>query len=135
MPVPKGAHRLHSISADFGTENLAEAISPVADRLMGNVDPALMKQVFDVSQGEGVSDVHHHGQTDDLWRSFEVPKEGQGAHPRTLAGLPSRATDIILTVPFLYTQAWLTDILGRIADHKIAKLNELLPWCYDAKAT
>jgi len=31
-------------------------------------------------------------------------------------------------------QAWLTDILGRIADHKITKLDELLPWRYAAKA-
>jgi hypothetical protein len=26
------------------------------------------------------------------------------------------------------SQAWLTDVLGRIADHKITKLDELLPW-------
>ena len=25
-------------------------------------------------------------------------------------------------------QAWLTDILGRIADHKITRLDELMPW-------
>ena len=25
-------------------------------------------------------------------------------------------------------QAWLTDVLGRIADHKITKLDELMPW-------
>ena len=25
-------------------------------------------------------------------------------------------------------QAWLTDVLGRIADHKINKIDELLPW-------
>ena len=25
-------------------------------------------------------------------------------------------------------QAWLTDVLGRIADHKINKLEELMPW-------
>lgn len=31
-------------------------------------------------------------------------------------------------------QAWLTDILGRIADHKITRLDELLPRCYAAKA-
>ncbi|MEQ8653911.1 MAG: IS66 family transposase [Kiloniellales bacterium] len=29
-------------------------------------------------------------------------------------------------------QAWLTDVLGRIADHKITKLEELLPWRYAA---
>ena len=27
-------------------------------------------------------------------------------------------------------QAWLTDVIGRIADHKITKLDELLPWSY-----
>ncbi len=25
-------------------------------------------------------------------------------------------------------QAWLTNVLGRIADHKITKLDELMPW-------
>ena len=29
-------------------------------------------------------------------------------------------------------QAWLTDVLGRIADHKITRLDELLPWSYAA---
>lgn len=27
-------------------------------------------------------------------------------------------------------QAWLTDVLGRIADHKINNLDELMPWRY-----
>ncbi len=27
-------------------------------------------------------------------------------------------------------QAWLTNILSRIADHKITKLDELMPWSY-----
>ena len=27
-------------------------------------------------------------------------------------------------------QAWLTDTLGRIADHKITRIDELLPWRY-----
>jgi len=31
-------------------------------------------------------------------------------------------------------QAWLTNILGRIADHKINRLNELMPWHYAATA-
>ncbi len=28
-------------------------------------------------------------------------------------------------------QAWLTDVLSRIADHKINRIDELLPWQYD----
>lgn len=31
-------------------------------------------------------------------------------------------------------QAWLTETLGRIADHKINRIDELLPWRYAAKA-
>lgn len=27
-------------------------------------------------------------------------------------------------------QAWLTDVLGRIADHEITRLDELTPWRY-----
>ena len=31
-------------------------------------------------------------------------------------------------------QAWLTDVLGSIADHKITRLDELMPWSYAAKS-
>src|SRR3954454_20559502 len=31
-------------------------------------------------------------------------------------------------------QAWLTDVLSRIADHKISRIDELLPWRYAATA-
>jgi transposase len=31
-------------------------------------------------------------------------------------------------------QAWLADVLGRIADHKITRIDELLPWRYAAAA-
>ena len=31
-------------------------------------------------------------------------------------------------------QAWLTDVLGQIADHKITRIAELLPWRYAAAA-
>ncbi|WP_425537521.1 transposase domain-containing protein [Phaeobacter gallaeciensis] len=31
-------------------------------------------------------------------------------------------------------QAWLTWLSGKIAGHKITRLNELMPWCYAAAA-
>ena len=31
-------------------------------------------------------------------------------------------------------QAWLTDVLTRIADHKINRIDEVLPWHYPAHA-
>jgi transposase len=30
-------------------------------------------------------------------------------------------------------QAWLTDVLGRIAEHKINRIDELLPWHYQSR--
>ena len=30
-------------------------------------------------------------------------------------------------------QAWLTDVLARISDHKITRVDELLPWRYAAE--
>ena len=32
-------------------------------------------------------------------------------------------------------QAWLTDVLDRIADHKINRIDELLPWHYAQVST
>ena len=32
------------------------------------------------------------------------------------------------------SQAWLTHVLARIADHKITRIDELLPWRYAATA-
>ena len=32
-------------------------------------------------------------------------------------------------------QAWLTDVLGRIADHKITRIDELLPWKWATEQT
>ncbi|MDX7953848.1 transposase domain-containing protein, partial [Lichenihabitans sp. Uapishka_5] len=29
-------------------------------------------------------------------------------------------------------QAWLTDVIGRIADHPMSRLDELLPWAWTA---
>nr|WP_244283464.1 transposase domain-containing protein [Pseudovibrio sp. Tun.PSC04-5.I4] len=30
-------------------------------------------------------------------------------------------------------QAWLTWVLAQIADHKINRINDLMPWCYVGK--
>ena len=31
-------------------------------------------------------------------------------------------------------QAWLAEVLGRIADHKVTRIDELLPWRHAAAA-
>ena len=42
------------------------------------------------------------------------------------------AYNLIETAQFntVNPQAWLTDVLSRIADHKITRIAELLPWNY-----
>jgi hypothetical protein len=52
----------------------AEAVPPKPDRLVRDVDPTLMKQVFHIPQGQREPDVHHHSQTDHLRRRFEIAK-------------------------------------------------------------
>jgi len=39
-----------------------------------------------------------------------------------------------LSLPTDDPQAWRTDTLGRISDHKITRLDELMPWRYAAAA-
>ena len=38
------------------------------------------------------------------------------------------ATMILAKLNGVEPQAWLTDIVARIAEHKITKLDELMPW-------
>ncbi len=47
-------------------------------------------------------------------------------------GRSSRAYTLIETAKLngVDPQAWLTDVLGRIADHKIDRIDGLLPWRY-----
>ena len=41
-----------------------------------------------------------------------------------ISPFPSKAAKLNLVDP----QAWLTDVLTRITDHKIDRIDELLPW-------
>ena len=59
---------------------------------------------------------------------------------RSWSGVRSRAAAIAFTcietakLNGADPQAWLAHVLGRIADHKITRINELLPWRYAAAA-
>ena len=44
---------------------------------MANFYPALMQQVFHVSERKWEPNVQHHSQSDDLWTGFEIA-EGVG---------------------------------------------------------
>ena len=68
---------------------------------------------------------------DGVWSSMAWEGEAE-----TAANRPPSPTPWIETCQAhgINTQAWLTDVLGRIADHKITRIHELLPWRYAAAA-
>ena len=63
---------------------------------MADVDPTLGQKILDVAQRQRVSDVHHHDQTDDLWRAVEISE--RVAHGLKLAR-PHAGPEFALTEP------------------------------------
>jgi hypothetical protein len=61
---------------------------------------------------------------------FRLERELPGGTCTHETSAPSQGTQLNGVDP----QAWLTDVLGRIADHKITRIDELLPWHYAAAA-
>jgi hypothetical protein len=61
---------------------------------------------------------------------FRLERELPGGICTHETSAPSQGTQLNGVDP----QAWLTDVLGRIADHKITRIAELLPWRYAALA-
>ena len=58
---------------DNTIEEQLRLLVPVdAYRLMADVDTALEQQILDLSQRQGVADIHHHREADDLGRTVEV---------------------------------------------------------------
>jgi len=61
-------------SYGFHLRTVVKFIPPIAHSLVANVDAPLMKKVFDISQRKRKSDIHHHGQADDLRWGFKIPE-------------------------------------------------------------
>ena len=55
-----------------------------------------------------------------------VRRENPGWGQRLIA----KEVHLRLEIQMVTWEAWLTDVLGRIAEHKITKFGELMPWCY-----
>ncbi len=51
---------------DLRGEHRTEPIPPEPHRLMANIDTTLEQQVFYLSQGQRITDVHHHREADHL---------------------------------------------------------------------
>ena len=61
---------------------------------------------------------------------FRLERELPGGTCTHGTRAPSQGTQLNGVDP----QAWLTDVLSRIADHTITRIDELLPWRYAAAA-
>jgi hypothetical protein len=57
---------------------------------MADVDAALMQEVFDIAKRKRETDIHHHGQTDDLGARLEIAKRAAFCHPSTLIAHAAR---------------------------------------------
>src|SRR5437667_1800229 len=74
MPPPLNiaAHVRDAPLANLGGEHWTKPVPPEPDGLIADVDPALGQEILDVAQRQRESHVHHHDQTDDLWRAVEI---------------------------------------------------------------
>ena len=59
---------------DLRGKHWTKAVPPVPHGLMADVDAALTQKIFDLSQREGVADIHHYREADDLRRTVEITK-------------------------------------------------------------
>src|SRR5271167_2227326 len=100
MPAPLriAAHMRAASLTNLGGEHRAKPVTPEPHGLVADVDPALGQKILDVAQRQRVSDVHHHDQTDDLWRAVEISE--RVAHVLKLAR-PHTAPEFALTEPSL----------------------------------
>ncbi len=58
--------------SDRGGERWTEPVPPVPNRLMADIDTALEQEIFYLSQGQRITDVHHHREADHLGRTVEI---------------------------------------------------------------
>jgi hypothetical protein len=68
----------------------AKSVPPKSNRLRADVDAAFVQQILHVPKRQWKMDIHHHGQTDDLWPRLEVAKRAAFCHPTTLNAHPAR---------------------------------------------
>src|SRR6056297_1629700 len=67
-----GSHPLDAARFDLGGEHRPKPVPPEPNRLVADLNAALMQQVLDIPKRQRESDVHHHRQADDLGTGLEV---------------------------------------------------------------
>ena len=77
---------------DLRGKQWAKAVPPVPHGLMADIDAALTQEIFDLSQRQGVADIRHDCEADDLRRTVEITKGI--VHHQRLRGRTSRLKPI-----------------------------------------
>ena len=57
---------------DLVGEHRTEPLPSEPNRLVADIDAALMEQILDLSQRKRIAEIHHHRETDYLGRTVEV---------------------------------------------------------------
>ncbi len=50
LPVRMGSHRADPIPADLRCEHRSKSVPPEPDRLVADIDPPLMQQIFNIAK-------------------------------------------------------------------------------------
>jgi hypothetical protein len=76
--------------ANFSGKYWAKSVILKPNRLMAYVDAAFVQKILHISKRKRETDIHHNGQTDDLWARLEVAKGAAFCYPATLIARPAR---------------------------------------------
>ena len=63
---------MHPFFPDFTREHWAKLMPPIANGFMADVDTTLVEEIFYIAQRKRKSDIHHHGEADNLRRRLEI---------------------------------------------------------------
>ena len=66
--------------ADLSSKQRTKSVPPKSNRLIADVDAAFVQQILHVPKRQRETDIHHHGQTDDLGARLEVAKWAAFCH-------------------------------------------------------
>ena len=69
MPPPLWTltHRLRSLLPDLRRKHRPETVPPMPYAFMTDIDLALVQKIFDISQRQRKSNIHHHCEPVDFW--------------------------------------------------------------------
>ena len=97
MPTPMAGFRtLYPALSDLSGEHRPEAMPPISDGFMADINAPFVEQIFHIAKGQRKPDVHHHRQADNLTTCFEIAKWIRFAHPTTLRNRPAPLKPVFL---------------------------------------